>query len=232
MDWLKLAGVIVASLALLAGLYYFLAGRRRNKIHITFSAQSVISSNVAHHDLELRHNGTLVQNPYAVLLVIQNLGPKDVRSNDFDGDASLQIDLGMPILSVSASWSSPRTAKSVSTSPKAGTTTSVEFPPGLMRKGDQCTASVIVDGKPKPEVRSPIADTDVTLDDRAAPPVFRALTVAFTAAGSAFTASALAAGAISAAGLPSFGVALVGGGAFMVATGVSVAALYFAVDRR
>ncbi|MFB8281874.1 hypothetical protein [Nocardia colli] len=156
MDWIKLGGVILTGIGLIAGVYYFVANRRRNRVQITIAAQSLITDASAAHSLEVRYDGQEVKDPHAVLVTLENIGPKDVRSADFDGRSSLLINLEAKILSL--------TSASVSGGPSfTAHETFISLKPTLLPKHRQIRATVVVDGKVKPQVKSSLADTDVSL---------------------------------------------------------------------
>ncbi|GAA1585404.1 hypothetical protein [Nocardia ninae] len=154
MDWIKLGGVILTGIGVIAGVYYYVANRRRNRVQITISAQSLITDATAAHSLEVRYDGQEVKNPHVALVILENIGPKDVRSTDFDGRNPLLIDLEAKILSLASASGPPFTAHD----------TFLSLKPTLLPKHRQIRATVVVDGKVDPQVTSSLADTDVSLN--------------------------------------------------------------------
>jgi hypothetical protein len=166
MDWIKIAvGPALAIIGLVAGFYYFHANRRRTTVRFLVVAQRIISSKAAHGSLEVAYDGKTIKDPYLINIEILNTGPKDVRSKDFDQDAPLRVEIGVPIITLIVDKAAKPNPINVSIDEEA-----IEIGPALLRKDERHTINAIVDGKPAPEVNANLADADVRISGSADSP--------------------------------------------------------------
>ena len=115
---------------------------RKRRISLTSTSSAIIRSpdDSLGLDIEVRVNDQKVANPVLMKIEMQNLGPKDLPSSQFDQNKPLTLDINMPVLSIVASIGfehlpmiSPDNANHI------------EIQPELLRKGKTWTLTALVD---------------------------------------------------------------------------------------
>jgi hypothetical protein len=164
MDWLagrgfNLLSIVIAILALIAGSFRVLYGRRA-----LFSANREISYRLetsrllagdAHSlpgALAVSYEGQLLRDPYVVKLRLRNTGRHAVASDRYDQGRPIQFDLGHPAILLDSSANSGFRVEG----------SQVSFGPELLPAGGTKTLSLLTEGKPCLTVNHYFIDTEVT----------------------------------------------------------------------
>lgn len=134
------------------GYYYFRAGRRKTELRYDTSIERVLSSGGAS---KITIDDKAVGEPYEVRLWVQPAGIKDVTSGAFDDGSDLALDLGVPLVT---SPTSGDTGLKVKGEPGDS---HIVIPPQILKCGALVYASMIVDGRPSPNLRGALADVDL-----------------------------------------------------------------------
>jgi len=108
--------------------------------------------------LKLTFRDIEITDPHLVRLTLKNVGPTDIASDHFDAGTPLVIDLHCQRFFGLLGTGHP--AGSTMTQSLGGPGL-IEIRPVLLRRGDQWTIEAIIDGAPKPELSSPLIDTDI-----------------------------------------------------------------------
>lgn len=162
-DKLSIAGIIVAVVAIFAGIWAVRHwGVRRRRVLLTCTSTRLIPN------LPLRESDTLkvtfrdfpVDNPHLLLLRLQNIGPIDLTSDDFDAKRSIVFTLNCMLYGI-ISTSHPEATASTS----LGSDGAIELMPMLLKRKEAWEVTAIVSGNPRLDTDIPLANTDV-LDKR------------------------------------------------------------------
>ena len=95
-DWLTVAGIAVALVAILVGVWAVRRwGVRRRRVLFTYASSALIPDlpPVLNDALKITFHDLPVANPHVLLLEIQNVGPLDVVSDDFDAKRKIAFKL-------------------------------------------------------------------------------------------------------------------------------------------
>ncbi|MGZ9827634.1 hypothetical protein ACXYTP_12065 [Tsukamurella ocularis] len=160
LEFLKFGmGPIIAIVAVLASLYYFIHNKKRKKISLEVRTQALMQPAARKHDDNLRmtFNDTLVTDPHIVEITIRNTGHKDVSSKDFDGDDPVTFTVSAPIVADLPNSDLP---SKIVTDKEAG---KILVHPRKIAVREEIQTRFLVDGVPKIELEnSPLLDTDIT----------------------------------------------------------------------
>lgn len=97
-------------------------------------------------ELEFRHRGAVLEDPYLVEFRIVSRGRQDIPSTSYDAGQPIAFDMGVPILRVLETESQPVT----SPSPRmALDSTVIKVGPSLLKKRHMVTYTLLVDGRPE-----------------------------------------------------------------------------------
>ncbi|MBM0231907.1 hypothetical protein JNW91_08580 [Micromonospora sp. STR1_7] len=161
-DVLALIAIAVAVVAIAAGaLAAQRWGTRRGRITLMATASSLIPEGYIREStknlLKVTWRDIDVEDPHMVLIGIFNTGPRDISSAHFDGGKPLLVRLNCKMFGVTAlsDHSVPMVSGAI------GDEAVIQLGPHLLRKGEVWAVNVIVGGRPRPELVSPLIDTDV-----------------------------------------------------------------------
>jgi hypothetical protein len=105
-------------------------------------------------ELEVRHEGKIVNAPYLVELFIGMRGNRDILASDYDQGKALQLDLGVSIVRMLKKESLP---DGVRFPDYTITDTRLEIGPSLIVRGQDISFSLLVDGIPNLRMESSIS---------------------------------------------------------------------------
>ncbi|WP_155289408.1 hypothetical protein [Rhodococcoides fascians] len=162
MNWIPV-GVAVFGIAVTVTLYVLQRrGQRRNRLAVTVTSQKlfVASSGLPAKDLSVEYNGQSVADPHLVNVSVENHGPKDISTSDFDQKVPITVELNAVVIGGGDSVDGPnallvKVSKSV---------TSVDIEPALLAEGSRHIFTIVVDGSPKPSVTGAILNCDLTME--------------------------------------------------------------------
>ncbi|MFG2286316.1 hypothetical protein ACGFOU_09685 [Streptomyces sp. NPDC048595] len=96
-------------------------------------------------DLEVRHSGAVLEDPYVVEFRMVSRGRQDISSSSYDAGRPMTFDMGVPILGVLETENQPAT----SPAPRMTVdTTALKIGPSLLKKRQMITYTLLVDGRP------------------------------------------------------------------------------------
>jgi hypothetical protein len=107
-------------------------------------------------DLEVRHEGQLLALPYAVKVQLVSRGRKDIPSSSFDNGEPIILDVGAPIVTGLSVDSDTDTMP-----PHVVKGTELHIGPGLIRKRQTLTFTLLTDGRPTLTCRNSLIDVQV-----------------------------------------------------------------------
>jgi hypothetical protein len=146
--------------------------------------------------LEVSYRGFPVTDPYLVQVRVQNIGPLDVTSDDFDSRRTVAFNNNCQFYGLISS-SHPQYTISSALGSTDGT---IEMRPMLLKRSDAWEVSAIVSGEPRMECTSPpLINTDVL--DKPAFGAKVARSILFSILRAAFEMAPLGAGRIVLAAL-------------------------------
>lgn len=163
-DKLAIAGIVVAVAAVLVGAWAVRRwGIRRRRVLFTHTSTRLIPSlsSVPHDALKIMFRDFPVDDPYLLELHLQNIGPLDLTSSDFDAKRSIVFKLNCKLYGLIGA-SHPE----FTTSTPLGSDGAIRISPLLLKRKEACEMAAIVSGKPNLETDFPLPNTDV-LDKRA-----------------------------------------------------------------
>jgi hypothetical protein len=154
------AGFVAVVIALLA-LWVTFAGRLKKQV-LLYSQSPPVSlltgaPHSARQDLQVLYGGKPLADPRVVRIRLRTRCRRDILSTDFDQDAPIVLDLGVPIVAKLAQETGPgRLAlPSIRVEDKR-----IEIGPALLRKRQTITVTVLCDG-PNPRMRLTVPIGDV-----------------------------------------------------------------------
>ncbi len=151
-----IAGTVVAVLGLGAGVYYFRYQKRRNQLRISLTSRAIISSH-SPKEITVNYAGARLLDPYVVTIRIMNAGPKDIRSDDFDAGAAIQLELGVPPINITDEADGRELDFEL-------VNTRLDIKPILLTTNRAYTISLLCNGLPSPQLtRDRIWGTDVSI---------------------------------------------------------------------
>jgi hypothetical protein len=119
--------------------------RRRLIYGTPIIASLLTSASSSRGDLELRHRGTAVTEPYVVDVEIISRSRRDITREDYDNQEPIRLDIGTRILELLKATSEPR-----SLYPPTATVdgSAINIGPSLIGKRQKITYTILVDGRP------------------------------------------------------------------------------------
>lgn len=111
--------------------------------------------------LKVTFNELPIENPHLVFLHLQNIGPQDIASDDFDSQRRIVLNLNCKFY-VLIKGSHPKSTFG----PAVGADCIIEIAPLLLKRGEAWELALIVSGPPELKSEIPLKNTDV-LDKRA-----------------------------------------------------------------
>jgi hypothetical protein len=218
------AGALAAFVGAVAVVWVtFVVGLPRRRLYygIRSAAPLLTAPPGMRSDLELRHRAAplagaadgdpgpggwqVLADPRVLTIDLVSRGRRDIPSDAYDGGQPLRLDVGARIVRVLRTASSPAAEAAP---PVAAGGTSLEIGPGLIRRRQEITLTVLTDGgEPALTCRSPLIDVQVRprTQDRGPAPALLWVAVAVAAAvvagafgaAAAATASAVAAAVVA-----------------------------------
>ncbi|MGY5129220.1 hypothetical protein [Streptomyces nigrescens] len=96
-------------------------------------------------ELEVRHMGAVLEDPYIVEFRIVSRGRQDIPSSSYDAGQPITFDMGVPVLGVLETENQPVTSPSPRMTLDA---TALKIGPSLLKKRQMVTYTLLVDGQP------------------------------------------------------------------------------------
>lgn len=87
-EWLAIGGIIVGLGAIIGARRW---GNRRNKLLFTWEVLQLVSQGSRARGLVVSYNDEKVSDPRLVQVTLKNLGPSDIKSEDFDSMNDLEV---------------------------------------------------------------------------------------------------------------------------------------------
>ena len=162
-DKLTIAAIAVALLAIIVGVWAVRRwGVRRRRVFYALTSSPLIPalSALPSDDLKVTFKDLEVKDPHIVLIAIENIGPLDVTSNDFDDNRPITFDLNCKFFGLVES-----THPNFTSVPSIGSNTLIKIRPLLLRRGEVLSVAAIVSGAPNLQADLPLQNTDL-LDKR------------------------------------------------------------------
>ena len=155
------AGVVVAVLAAAAVVWVTLTvGFPRRRLYYGLRAAAPLLTAPAgmRSDLELRHRGTPLADPYVLTIELASRGRKDIPSDAFNDHQPLELDVGSRIVETLQVISEPTTLPQPQVTAEG---TRLRIGPGLLGRRHEITINVLTNGPPSLRCRSPLIDVQV-----------------------------------------------------------------------
>ena len=169
MESVNFAGVVVAVLAAVAGVWVTLSvgfPRRRLYYGLRAAAPLLTAPPGMRSNLQLLHRETPLADPYVLTVELTSRGRKDIPDDAYNGGQPLQLDVGSRIIEILQITSEPETL----IAPRVvASKTHLRIGPSLIGKRHQITINVLTDGgQPSLTCRSPLVDVQIRqrIDDR------------------------------------------------------------------
>lgn len=145
--WPWIIGTAIALIGILVG---FWAARHYGNTRgmITFRATSapILRSDAAALGLEVTYKGNAILAPYLAKLTITNTGRRDIPTTAFDADRPIRIRLGRSFFGMpDAVGGLPAALPPVGCAPDDSV---IEVGPGLLKKGEGWSCSLLLSGEP------------------------------------------------------------------------------------
>lgn len=154
---LAIVGVIVGIVGLIATIAAARRwGTRRHRLLYEWGETSLLPERG--NLLKVTFRDLPVDDPYLVTIVLRNIGPGDISSQIFDGGKPLVINLGCKKWYGITRNSHPHATLSNAVGSDDAV---VQLRPTLLRTGEEVAFEAVVEGKSKPELESPLIDTDI-----------------------------------------------------------------------
>ena len=191
-DKLTIAAIVVAVIAIAAGIWAARRyGNRRGVVLFTYDSTQLIPDLPfsAKDLLKVEYRDIPVDNPHLLNLRLQNVGPRDIASDNFDAGRPVTIKTNCKFYGfVNLSHPKQTVGRAM------GSDGEIDFMPTLMKKAEVWEASAIISGAPKIEIDAPLIDVNVldrkTFDAKVARSIFLGIlrgVAAVTAGGMALT---------------------------------------------
>ncbi|SCF23805.1 hypothetical protein GA0070558_1772 [Micromonospora haikouensis] len=161
--WSAAVGTLVAVLGLIVGPLIarrVQEARRRLLFSMPTATPLIRTTRFSAANLEVRHDGKPLSHPHVLEIRLTCQGRHDIPSAMFDGGQPLRLDVGVPIINVLDTNSSPDTAPHPEW---AADGTAITIGPSLIKKNQTITFALLVDG-PDPQLtcpHPPLIDVDV-----------------------------------------------------------------------
>jgi hypothetical protein len=153
-------GVAVGVVAIIVAVLLWRFGTPRGLLEYSMPVSEALMGRSPHlkpDDIQLTVRGKPAKDPYLVTIRIVNNGHRDIRSDDFDDNKPLSINLGAEVLSILTSPDQGHPSFSFETGRE------VLVMPTLIRRGQSITASLLTEGAPSLSCSNPLADVKVRL---------------------------------------------------------------------
>lgn len=139
-------------------------GTRRGRLLLTWEVAPLLRHSMLDPDtLVVTYRDHPVSDPHLILLAVTNVGPIDVPTARFDEKEPLVIRLeGSTFYGLLRTNSAARTWV-----PEIGGDSEVRLLPGLMKRGEEWAATVLVSGEPVLSINNPLVDVDIVEKSRA-----------------------------------------------------------------
>jgi hypothetical protein len=158
-DVLGIIAIVVAVIAILVGV---LAARRwgtkKRRLLVTYSASPLIPSlpSEAHETVQVTYKDIPVENPHLLEISIQNIGPVDVTTDDFDARRHAVFKLNCKIYGLVSS-----TRPGFTSCSPVGSEGLIEISPLLLKCKESCEITAITSGMPDVEPDFPLINTEI-----------------------------------------------------------------------
>ena len=162
-DTLTILAIIVAVIAIPVGVWAVRRwGNRRGQVLFAYRSTALMPDLPLpmKEMLKVEFRDLPVKDPHLLSLQLQNVGPRDVASGNFDAARPIRIKMNSPFYGI-LSCSYPR--PTIISSP--GSDGVIDIGPMLLKRGEVWHFSAIVSGKPEVGADIPLVDVDV-LDRR------------------------------------------------------------------
>ncbi|MFI2667585.1 hypothetical protein [Micromonospora carbonacea] len=156
--------------------------RRRLLFSMPTATPLIRTTRFSAANLEVRHDGRPLSHPHVLEIRLTCQGRHDIPSAMFDGGQPLRLDVGVPIINVLDTDSSPDTAPHPVW---AADGTAITIGPSLIKKNQTITFALLVDG-PNPQLtcpHPPLIDVDVQPGFSEAPGLRLSMSTVFMATG-------------------------------------------------
>lgn len=178
-EWLAIGGIIVGLGAIIGARRW---GNRRNKLLFTWEVLQLVSQGSRARGLVVSYNDEKVSDPRLVQVTLKNLGPSDIKSEDFDSMNDLEVfvetissdptELFVPvreggdIIDVLDMRTQDGEAVGRIEAFKVNAYSAM-VAPRLIRRGASVTIDFLVDGPVEVSLESPLINTDVVYQKNA-----------------------------------------------------------------
>ena len=163
-DELTIAGIVVAIIAIAVGIWAARRyGNQRGAALFTYDSTQLIPDLPfsAKDLLKVEYRDIPVHDPHLLTLRLQNVGPRDIASSNFDAGRPVTVRTNCNFYGfVSLSHPKQTTSRAI------GSDGEIDIKPMLLKRGETWEASAIISGAPKVEFDAPLVDVNV-LDRKA-----------------------------------------------------------------
>jgi hypothetical protein len=166
MNWLAVAGAILALIGIASGVGAARRwGTRRGRLAISHELSPLLSANGL-ADLRVTYKGRTVKDPHLLSVSIKNVGSRNIRRDQFNGDEPWTISFACKLFGVTASKSSGEDVVPVELS-VIGDALTLRVPPTIIPRGREWNLELVVSGSDLEFRKSDLADVDVVSVDAA-----------------------------------------------------------------
>lgn len=161
--WAIVGVVVAVVLGIVAAWATFRSAnpRRRLYVYLDRSLPVVRTHEALRNEIEVRHLGRTLSQPYVVTLNVVSRGRKDIPSSSFDANKPIVADLGVPIVRLLEEKSTtPKIAIPVPESSVDGTR--ILIGPSMLSKQHVLTYTALVEGSPNLATEIPLLDVDTS----------------------------------------------------------------------
>jgi hypothetical protein len=155
--WIGLAGIILGVIGIVVTIAAARRwGNRRRKLLFSFESAPLLPPGPNNGLLEITYHGFPVEDPHLVTVRLQNIGPLDIPSGQFDAESPLTINLNCKMFGVTSNRSGARVV-----APAIGGDGFLQIGPQMLHRGEEWVVEAVVQGDAEPTLDSPLIDTDI-----------------------------------------------------------------------
>jgi hypothetical protein len=158
-EWLAVGALIVATVGIPITVWATRRwGTRRRSVEFSHRSVPIIPKVPAEAKklLQVTYRDLPVHNPHLLTVSLGNSGPVDIASDHFDAGKPLIVRLNCKMYGIIST-----THPQATVSTALGSEGILSLEPILLKRGEKWTVEAVVSGVPKPELTSPLIDTDV-----------------------------------------------------------------------
>jgi hypothetical protein len=159
-DWLGLAALVVAIIAIPIAIWTTRRwGTRRKRVLLTYESTPLISqlSGEARSEITVHYRRDFtVPDPHLLKIRLQNIGPSDIASSDFDSGHPISIRLNCKLYGITNTSHSGST-----TSSAIGSNGTINLSPTLLKRQEAWEIESLTSGSGIPEADVPLINTDI-----------------------------------------------------------------------